>query len=118
MKSACKKFLIILIGFLNGYAYAQTPTWVTIPDSNFVTYLQATIPSAMQGNQLNTSSTLVTVNTQTIDVSAGNISDLNGIQYFLSLTYLDCNYNLLTSLPVLPHTLSYLDCGGNQLTKN
>ena len=89
---------------------------VTIPDTTFAAYLRSVIPSAMSGNQLDTSSSLVTVSTVSIDVSGGGITDLNGIQYFSSLRYLDCNFNSLTNLPNLPHTLSYLDCGDNNLT--
>jgi type IX secretion system substrate protein len=91
-------------------------TFVTIPDANFVTYLQGLIPSAMSGNQLNTSSTLVTTTTHTINVNSLSIANLSGVQYFSSLTYLDCGSNLLTSLPTLPNTLTYLACANNSLT--
>ena len=91
-------------------------TWVTIPDANFVTYLQALIPAAMSGNQLNTSSTLVTSTTHSISVGGRSIADLSGIQYFTSLTYLICYNNSLTNLPTFPNTLTSLNCEGNQLT--
>src|ERR1039458_1644313 len=97
---------------LSGWAQ----TWVTIPDAQFVTYLQSIIPAAMSGNQMNTSSTLVTTTTHSINVQGKGIANLSGIQYFTSLTYLSCGANYLTSLPTLPNTLSYLDCGGNSLT--
>jgi hypothetical protein len=94
----------------------SSQTYVTIPDANFVTYLQGLIPAAMSGNQLDTSSALVTTNTHSISVAGLSIANLSGVQYFSSLTYLVCGANSLTSLPVLPNTLAYLACGGNYLT--
>jgi len=49
-------------------------------------------------------------------VSSGKIKNLNGIEYFTSLTYLDCSGHQLTSLPSLPSSLVHLVCGKNQLT--
>lgn len=89
-------------------------TYVTIPDANFVSWLQANYPSAMSGNQLNTSNTSVTADTIVI-VNAKGIYDLTGIQYFTSLRHLECSQNYLTSLPSLPSTLKYLSCSQNQL---
>ena len=108
-----KLLLLLSISFVG---QIQGQTWVTIPDANFVTYLQATIPSAMSGNQMNTASTIVTTR-DSIDVHNKSISNMFGIQYFTSLTYLNCgnNYNI-TSLPALPSTLTYLDCYTNALT--
>ena len=46
-----------------------------------------------------------------------NISNLNGIECFTALTYLDCNGNQLTTLDVSNNTsLTTLWCNGNQLT--
>ncbi|HXD91577.1 MAG TPA: leucine-rich repeat domain-containing protein [Bacteroidia bacterium] len=91
-------------------------TWVVIPDVNFVAYLQTLVPGAMQHDSLNTSSTLVTTSTHTINVRAQNISDLTGAQYFTSLTYLDCSVNNITSLPAMPSTLKTLWCSNNLIT--
>ena len=109
-----RKIITILTIILTINSSAQT--YVTIPDANFVTYLQGLIPAAMSGNQLNTSSTLVTTTTHTINVNSLSIANLSGVQYFSSLTYLDCGSNTLTILPALPSTLTYLACGGNSLT--
>ncbi len=129
-----KKILLLLSLVSFGQINAQT--WVTIPDANFVTWLQTNIPSAMHGDSMNTSSPLVT-NRTSITVFNIAISDLNGIQYFTSLRYLNCsqnnsnvnlptlpntldtlkcNTNVFTNLPALPNTLLYLDCGSNYLT--
>ena len=46
------------------------------------------------------------------------IKRLKGIEYFTSLKYLDCSYNLLTELDLSSNTaLETLDCDKNRLTK-
>src|ERR1019366_6664642 len=109
-----KKFLLLLSLVCIRQVNAQT--WVTIPDANFVTCLQNYVPAAMHGDSLNTSSTLVTTTTYSITVSSRSIANLFGIQYFTSLTYLDCSYNSITNLPALPNTLTNLLCNWNALT--
>jgi type IX secretion system substrate protein len=108
--------IFLLIVLLVCIKETKAQTWVTIPDANFVTYLQSIIPSAMNGNQMNTSSTLVTTITHTINVQGLSIANLSGIQYFTSLTYLDCELNSLSNLPTLPVSLNFLMCGENSLT--
>ncbi|MCL1834840.1 MAG: S-layer homology domain-containing protein [Oscillospiraceae bacterium] len=44
------------------------------------------------------------------------IVSLSGIEYFTSLQTLDCEDNLLGSIPQLPASLTGLWCGGNKLT--
>lgn len=47
----------------------------------------------------------------------GELTSLQGIEYFESLTELNCKYNRLTSLDVSKNpVLTELDCDGNQLT--
>jgi hypothetical protein len=111
-----KKLLLTLILVFNLCKESKAQTYVLIPDANFATYLQGLIPSAMSGNSLNITSTLVTTSTQSIIVNNLGISNLSGVQYFTSLTWLRCSGNSLTSLPALPNTLTYLDCGFNSLT--
>lgn len=49
--------------------------------------------------------------------SSGKIADLTGIEDFTALTYLECNYNQLTSLNISSNTaLSSLYCNDNLLT--
>ena len=106
-----KLLFILLIAYCSLLTVnCKGQTWVAIPDANFVTQLQSIVPSAMSGNQLNISSPLVTTTTQTINVNGHLISNLSGIQYFTSLTYLNCGNNSLSSLPSLPNSLIYLDC--------
>ncbi|MGZ3902064.1 MAG: hypothetical protein ACXVC6_00100 [Bacteroidia bacterium] len=111
-----KKILsIIFITFCFGL---KAQTWVTIPDANFVNYLQGLIPSAMNGNQMDITSPLVTTTTYSINVFNLNVSNLSGVQYFTSLTYLNCNSNMnyLSSLPSLPASLKTLYCSTNSLS--
>ena len=132
--------LLTLIVVLNFVSKAQT--FVTIPDSQFAAWLQANIPSAMNGNLMDTSNLAVTTRTSIV-VERDSIMDLSGIQYFHSLITLNfgngnyssinnsltslptlpesldtliCNFNHLTSFPTLPSTLKYLDCSYNYLT--
>ena len=109
-----KKFILIFFALFICKAYSQT--WVTIPDTNFVNYLQSNIPQAMSGNQMDITSPWVTSYLDTIYLGTGNISDLTGIQYFTSLRLLNCNNNALNWLPPLPNTIKILACGMNQLT--
>jgi uncharacterized repeat protein (TIGR01451 family) len=89
--------------------------FVTIPDANFVAWLQTNVPSAMNGNQMDTTNLAVTTRT-IVDVYYKWISNLDGIQYFKSLKKLECSTNNITNLNNLPSTLIYLNCDYNQLT--
>jgi uncharacterized repeat protein (TIGR01451 family) len=102
---------ILLLTTFGNRSSAQT---VIIPDPNFVTFLQNNFSSCMNGNQLNFTCPEV-VNTTYLDCSIKGIHDLTGIEYFFNLDTLDCSYNNLTNLPVLPATVSYLFCQENDL---
>jgi hypothetical protein len=93
----------------------QAPNTVTIPDANFVAWLQAHYPTCMNGNQMDTTCNGIIYAIQ-INCTNQNISDLTGIQYFNSLTDLVCSNNQLTSLPQLQNAFTYLNCSLNQLT--
>jgi len=108
-----RKLACVVLLFCMKQTNAQT--LVSIPDSNFVHYLKSIIPTAMSGDQLNTSSALVTTTTHSINVANKSIANLSGIQYFTSLTYLNCDSNTLSSLPALPNTLQTIYCDNNYL---
>ncbi len=107
-----KIFTTFLIVFSVTFCKAQ---WVTIPDTNFVSYLQLLYPSCMNGNLLDTTCVQI-INETSVTCNGDNISDLTGIQYFDSLTTLACAGNNLTSLPSLPQFLDHLHCIDNNLT--
>lgn len=106
------KTKIILLTILMLSILSVKAQYVTIPDSNFVSWLNANIPAAMSGNQMDTSHTAVTTLTS-INVADDTIYDLFGIQYFTALQQLDCYHNQLAGLPSLPSTLQSLNCGWN-----
>jgi uncharacterized repeat protein (TIGR01451 family) len=89
--------------------------YVTIPDSNFASYLQSTFPNAMSGNQLDTTASVIAQTTKIFIPYNRDITNLSGIQFFDSLLELSCG-NQLTNLPALPSSLKILSCGKNQLT--
>jgi hypothetical protein len=103
---------IILILFALKY---KAQNYVSIPDANFVSYLQQNYPSCMNGNQMDTTC-LGIVNATYVSVNSLGISDLTGIQYFKNLKVLYCEYNQLTNLPELSDSLTFLNCDHNQLT--
>ncbi|HEX7413277.1 MAG TPA: T9SS type A sorting domain-containing protein [Bacteroidia bacterium] len=111
-----KKLLILLIVISSVCEKSKAQTYVAILDAYFVIYLQGLIPAAMNGNQMDTTSILVTTTTHSINCSSRSIANLFGVQYFTSLTYLECSGNYLTSLPALPNSLTFLDCYNNHLT--
>ncbi len=108
-----KLFTTLLVIFSVTLCKAQ---WVTIPDANFRNWLNTHgYSSCMNGTMMDTTCSAV-VNATSIDCPSNNILDLNGIQFFNSLTLLSCSYNHLISLPPLPNQLIYLYCYANQLT--
>ena len=116
MKRICVYIFSLYISLLffsrqNGIAQ----TYVNIPDTNFAAYLKSIVPAAMNGNQLDTSNTLVTTKVDSINVENKHILSLGGIQYFKSLSYLVCDGNYLSTLSVLPDSLTYFSCANNNL---
>jgi uncharacterized repeat protein (TIGR01451 family) len=69
----------------------------------------------MNGNQMDTTCTQIT-NATNLSIAGSNIAEITGIQYFDSLKFLDCYYNQISNLSVLPHTLEILYCDNNMLT--
>ncbi len=103
-------YTLIFLAFSITKSNAQ---WVTIPDTNFVSYLTMRFPLCMNGNQMDTTCSDIMSETS---ISVSNISSLEGVQYFDSLRTLSCAGNSLTSLPSLPAQLRSLYCVDNQLT--
>ena len=81
--------------------------YVTIPDENFVVFLQENYPECMDGNQMDTTCTDI-VNALFVDCSWKDISDFEGIQYFDSVINLRTSGNLNTGFPVLSDDLIVL----------
>jgi len=109
-----KKVTLIALLIITGLSL-KAQSYVTIPDSNFVNWLTVNIPSAISGNQMDTSNLAVTSLTS-MNVSSNCIRDLNGIQYFTSLKHLNCTNNKIDTLLNLPDSLQSLICAANWLT--
>lgn len=107
-----KKLVSILLLLVT--SLVSNAQYVTIPDSNFVSYLQDAFPSAMSGNQMDTTAPVIT-NASSVSCHSKNIESLQGIQYFDALLYLTCSYNKITNLPNLPNNLNVMYCGNNKL---
>jgi Secretion system C-terminal sorting domain len=111
-----KKALLCLLFCVSFLLSIRAQTYRLIPDHNFANALRTEgFGSAMSGDNLDTSSTLVTSST-TLLCSHASIANLSGIEYFTSLTTLNCSNNNLTALPTLPDSLTTLYCSSNHLT--
>lgn len=110
--------MLFLVFFILSFQESQA-VLVTIPDANFRAWLVSNYPTCMIGvlgdEQLETSCMAV-MNATTVSVDNENISNLEGIQYFISLQTLTCDNNPLNTLPTLPNTLITLVCRSCQLT--
>ena len=107
-----KKLLILL--FL-GFTLVGFSQITQIPDPNFE---QALIDLGYDTAPINGSIPTANISSVTdLNVINKNIADLTGIEDFITLTFLYCGGNQLTSLDVSNNTaLTFLYCGGNQLT--
>ena len=86
-----------------------------IPDVNFESALinKGIDIGAIDGKVLTSNVSGIT----SLDISANNISNLTGIQDFVSLTFLECSRNKLSSLDLTNNTsLTLLNCWGNNIT--
>ncbi len=114
MKTTTRKILLSLdFCFALMSARAQ---YVTIPDTNFVNWLNANgFSGCMMGNQMDTTCSAV-VSVTFLNISNANIQDFTGISYFDSVKVFFCYSNLMTSFPNLPSQLNELYCSNNNLT--
>ncbi len=104
--------LLFIICFSFNNAKAQ---WVTIPDPNFVNYLNLIFPTCMNGNLMDTTC-LDIQNASYLDLnSVFPVSDLYGIQFFKNLDSLELSDQNLTTIPPLPNTIKKLDYSHNDL---
>ena len=101
--------------FLFAFAVYNTgkAQYVTIPDAQFVNWLTYYgFGTCMTGNLLDTTNSLVS-STLYMDCSDQGIANLDGIQYFRNLVWLNCRANNFTTMPSLQPGLRYLDCSIN-----
>ena len=101
-------FAFLAFAFLATHAQAQN-----IPDANFAKKIREQCPACIDANNnlLPPAQEL-----KILGLRHAGISSLEGIEGFINLEELDCAYNQLKSLPVLPATLKTMVCMLNQLT--
>lgn len=91
--------------------------YVNIPDLEFRTCLKSKYPSCFDNNNMMDTTCSNIVNATTLNIASwGPIVNLEGIQYFKSLSSLYCQHNQITNIPSLPSSLLYFDCSRNSLT--
>ena len=115
------KKLFSLLALLLCLASLKAQNYVTISDTSFASWLQANIPNAMTGNQMDTTHSDVMFRRQIL-IHNTHIANLDGIQYFKSLKTLDCSMSVydtisirLQHIPALPSMLDTFICYGNKI---
>ena len=107
-----KTQLILFTLFLSLKAYSQD---INIPDNNF---RLALIKEGVDQNGDGKIQEFEVFLVEKLNISGRNISSLEGIQYFLNLTNLDCSNNNLVKLDITRvQTLQNLKCNNNKLSK-
>lgn len=99
-----KKLNLLLI-FVFAFQLVQAQ-YVFIPDTNFRKLLVYNYPSAMLGNNLDTTNPLI-VSETSLDCGSLFVSNLNGLQYFDNLQQLSCTHNTIKQLLKLPSGLKF-----------
>lgn len=119
MQNTMKKFILIISILLLQLAPSKAQ-YVTIPDAGFVAWLTHKYPACMNGNQMDTTCTQIvfedSVTLYPIPPQSIIIADISGIEYFVHLNYLDCQGEIISSLPTLPDSLKVLNCSMNHLS--
>ncbi|MES2430900.1 MAG: hypothetical protein V4556_08175 [Bacteroidota bacterium] len=139
-----KKVFLLATLFLLLAAFTQAQ-YVSIPDNSFRKFLKAKYPTCFNGASMMDTTCSSIINEDSLVIKKIDITDsikvITGIQYFKSLTYLNCSFNYikilsdlppslttficegqyssnwqLTSITSLPTTLTYFSCNGNGLT--
>src|SRR5688572_4018383 len=120
MKKVLLRFVFSIIIFQSSIINCSAQ-WVSIPDTNFGTWLNdhPLIYQCLQGNntvgwQLDTTCTWM--NVAMFSCSDKNLHDLTCIQYFHNLRLLDCSHNQLSFIPELAPSCTTLYCQYNQLS--
>ena len=107
----------------NCQIFGASPNYVNIPDTSFGSFLLAKYPSCLYKDANNkywmdtTCSGVVNADSILYNgfplADSQKIQNLQGVQYFTNLKYLDVTKNLLSSIPTLPKTLQYLNTNFN-----
>ncbi|MDQ6723062.1 MAG: hypothetical protein M3Z01_02185, partial [Thermoproteota archaeon] len=102
-----KKFLLLISSIL--FVIIANAQYVTIPDSNFRTFLQQKYPSCFNAQGMMDTTCSVIINEKRL-APPFNVFNLTGLQYFKTLHYLNLSFSIIDSLSNLPNSLDSLDC--------
>jgi uncharacterized repeat protein (TIGR01451 family) len=105
-----KKYILLLFIF----CLQLVPTkaqWVTIPDANFVSWLNQNYPTCMNGNQMDISCSQI-INEDTLIIVGFGINDFTGLEHFTNLQKLNCSNNFVQNFPALPNSITSFSCTG------
>ncbi len=97
---------LITKGFIDNLIVLNKYSQAWIPDLNFRNYLKTQIPTAFTGDSLDFLAPSV-INMPQIVSPNSQINTLEGLQYFVSLKYLNVANNLISYIP--PDKLTFLD---------
>jgi uncharacterized repeat protein (TIGR01451 family) len=116
MKKNYSAKLIISVIFFICAMNNMKAQMVYLPDTNFRNKLvNLGYGTCIVGDSIN-SSCLLVVNTTSLSVSNANIHSLQGIQAFGNLISLQCAYDSLITLPILPNSIQNLSCNNNKIS--
>lgn len=99
--------------FIPFLGYGQVDDLYFIEDQNFLAFLQEHYPQTIVNDSLDINATAGIDNLQLNNLG---LESLDGIQFFSDLTYLNCDSNQLSTLPLLPELLTDLWCKHNQIS--
>lgn len=101
--------------FALSFCLQATAQYVNIPDSNFRNFLIGQYPNCFNAaKQMDTTCTAI-LNEKVIICRNTNISNVDGIQFFINLVSIDFSKNKLKSIIKLPNKLSSMDVSSNQI---
>ena len=107
-----KKILYIFV-FIPLLCFGQGNNLYFLEDSNFLAYLHMNHPQTIVNDSLDIDATESIYNLQLNNLG---LVSIDGVQFFSDLTFLNCDSNQLSTLPILPEQLISFWCKHNQIT--
>jgi|GEM_PF-2149249 len=114
-------FVMLIISNMSYSCFKKNdppPVYAEIPDVNFKTYLKKIVPLAFTSDgKFISNHPSVTSYDGIMNISKKNIASLSGIEYFVSLTKIDCSDNKIVTLDLTKNKeLTNLYCTYNKLS--
>ena len=113
------KILFVFVIVICSFSVPSKAQYVPIPDPWLKAKLMSLYPGCFNAQQYMDTTCTAILNETYLDIHGNGpmyspIRWLNGIEYFRSLTYLDCSANGIDNLSFLPRTLVTLKCANQQ----